>query len=54
MTVNGEPREVDVAPYIKEGRTMLPARWVAEPLGATVEWNNDTKQATISVPKPGN
>ena len=36
--INKQPRKMDVAPYIKDGRTMLPARWVAEPLGAQVEW----------------
>lgn len=39
---------MDVAPYIKNGRTMLPARWVAEPLGAKVEWNEESKEAVIS------
>lgn len=51
--VNGEPVEMDVAPYIKEietgGRTMLPARWVAEPLGATVTWNEATQQVAIEI-----
>lgn len=45
--VNGNPVEMDVAPYIKSGRTMLPARWLAEPLGATVEWDETTQQSTI-------
>jgi len=49
--VNGEPVEMDVAPYIKEieigGRTMLPAKWIAEPLGATATWNETTQQIEI-------
>jgi hypothetical protein len=52
-TVNGEPIEMDAAPYIKEidtgGRTMLPARWVAEPLGATVTWDETAQQVLIEV-----
>lgn len=40
---------MDTSPYIKEGRTMLPARWVAEPLGAQVEWNEETQQTTIKL-----
>lgn len=42
---------MDVAPYIKNGRTMLPARWVAEPLGATVKWNETTQQVTVEIPQ---
>lgn len=45
--INDNPVEMDVAPYIKSGRTMLPARWLAEPLGATVEWDEVTQQNTI-------
>jgi len=52
-TVNGEPIKMDVAPYIKEtgtgGRTMLPARWIAEPLGATVTWDETTQQVKIEM-----
>lgn len=49
LTVNGEPREMDVAPYIKGGRTMLPARWVAEPLGAKVEWDESKRQVIVTI-----
>jgi hypothetical protein len=56
MTVNNDPVIMDVAPEIKVGRTMLPARWVAESLGAEVEWDETTKQAIIRTPvtEPGN
>lgn len=56
MTVNEEPVTMDVAPEITNNRTFLPVRWVAEALGATVEWNDSTRQATIKMPieKPGN
>ncbi|MDO5037463.1 MAG: leucine-rich repeat domain-containing protein, partial [Tissierellia bacterium] len=30
---------MEVAPYIKEGRTMLPVRYVAQALGFEVDWN---------------
>ena len=36
--VFGEAKMNDVAPLIRNDRTMLPARFVAENLGATVEW----------------
>ncbi len=44
--VNEEKVEMDVAPYATEGRTMLPARYVAEFLGQRVEWNG-RKQLVI-------
>lgn len=55
MTVNDEPVIMDVAPEIKDGRTMLPARWVAEALGAEVNWDEASQQATIKLPvtEPG-
>ena len=50
MTVNQAPVQMDVAPEIKDGRTMLPARWVAEALSAEVDWDENTKQAIIKMP----
>lgn len=51
-TTDGETSSItmDTVPYIKKGRIMLPARWVAEPLGATVTWDEITQQATIEIP----
>ena len=40
--------ESDVAPVIINDRTMLPIRVIAEALGATVLWDDDTKQTTIT------
>ncbi len=40
-TVNGTERQMDVPPYIKDGRTMVPVRFVAEALGAEVEFVGD-------------
>lgn len=52
-TVNSQPVQMDVSPYIREtktgGRTMLPARWIAEPLGAAVGWDEATQQVTIEI-----
>lgn len=41
------PREMDVEPYISNNRTMLPLRYAAESLGASVSWDNDTRTATF-------
>ena len=48
MTVNGTPTTMDVAPEAVDGRTMLPARYLAEALGATVTWNAITNSIEIT------
>lgn len=48
-TVNGELIEMDVSPVIIEGRTMLPIRFAATPLGAEVGWDNETRKVTVSL-----
>ena len=45
--VFGQIKINDVAPKIVNNRTMLPARFVAEALGARVEWNEDKQLVTI-------
>jgi len=37
--VNGKVNKLPVAPYIKEGRTMVPVRFFAEVLGYTVDYD---------------
>jgi len=46
--VFGEAVENDVAPIIRNERTMLPARIEAESLGAEVAWDDATKTVTIT------
>ena len=36
-----------VAPLIIDNRTYVPIRFVAEELGATVDWNADTQEIVI-------
>ncbi len=43
-TVNSENIEIDVAPTIQNGRTLLPARFVTEPLGGEVSWDGNEKK----------
>ncbi len=45
--VDGLQKEMDVAPFIREGRTFTPARYVAESLGATVDWDEQEQKVTI-------
>lgn len=47
ILVNGESQTMDVAPEIVDNRTMLPARFVAEGLGATVGWDASTQTVLI-------
>lgn len=46
-SVFGEVKENDVEPVIANDRTMLPARFVAENLGAEVEWNAEERKVTV-------
>lgn len=48
MTVFGKNVTNDTAPIIKNDRTMLPARFVAEALGARVTWNDTERTVYIS------
>lgn len=47
VRVNGVFIETDVEPCIINGRTMVPARFVAEPLGATVSFNETDNSVDI-------
>lgn len=46
--LNGEANELDTAPTIINGRTMLPIRFIAESFGFEVAWDGETKTVTIS------
>jgi len=63
LIVNGQEITPDVPPQIIDGRVMVPARFIAEPLGATVEWDeknkiivitSESKQADIFLNKQNN
>ena len=45
--INGAEKALDAAPIIREGRTMLPVRFVAEAFGANVGWDGATSTATV-------
>ena len=47
-TVWNETKSNDVAPIIRNDRTMLPARFVTENLGATVEWIGEEQKILIT------
>lgn len=47
VLLDGRPVAGDVAPYIAEGRVMVPVRSILEPLGATVEWDGDRRMVRV-------
>ena len=47
MKINGTPKILDVSPQLVGGRTLVPARFVAEALGAEVNWNGETSTVII-------
>ncbi|MEI7025451.1 copper amine oxidase N-terminal domain-containing protein [Paenibacillus sp. y28] len=48
LFMNDEYSDGTTKPYIVEGNTYVPARFVSEQLKAEVTWNDEAKQATIS------
>jgi phage baseplate assembly protein gpV len=46
--VNGANVTLDQPATVLNGRTMVPARFIAENLGATVGWDGDTRTVTIT------
>ena len=47
IVVDGKVIQTDVAPEIKNGRTMVPIRVIAEALGCEVEWEQATQTVKI-------
>ncbi len=47
--VNGKRKMMDAPPFIKDGRTLIPVRFISENLGYKVDWNGDTREITIHV-----
>lgn len=47
-TVDGQSQILDVAPFIVGSRTLVPLRFIAQSLGAAVDWNDSTSTVTIT------
>lgn len=47
--LNGERKTADVAPVIIDNRTMVPIRFIAEAMGAEVDWIAETKTCIIEL-----
>jgi len=46
--LNGKEIKTDAEPFIYEGRTYVPVRFVSEAFGANVKWNESTKTIEIT------
>lgn len=49
-TVDGKPHEMDVAPFIKDKRTFVPVRFMAEAFGKQVDWLEASRKVVIRDP----
>ncbi len=47
VKINNNPIQMDVLPYIKDGRTLVSIRFIAESLNAEVEWISEEKKVII-------
>ena len=47
-TVNGQSQSLDVAPFVIGSRTLVPLRFIAQSLGAAVEWQQANNTVAIT------
>ena len=48
MYINNQVTKMDISPVVIDGRTLAPARYVAEAFGADVQWNGNGRTVLIS------
>jgi len=46
-TINGENRELEVAPVLSDNRTFVPVRFISEALNADVDWDSDNQAVKV-------
>jgi hypothetical protein len=49
-SVDNRPQQLDAAPFLIGARTLVPLRFIAEALGATVDYNSATQTVAITRP----
>lgn len=52
VNIEGKPLSFDAEPFIEDGTTFVPMRAIFEALGASIDWDNDTR--TVTSVKDGN
>jgi|GEM_PF-5740640 len=50
--INGQEYKLSNPPFIRNGRTLLPVRFIAEGLQASVSWNKDNQEVFIQIGIP--
>lgn len=50
--INGTNKNLDAAPVLKDGRTLVPVRFISEALGAEVQWDAENQLVEILTAKP--
>jgi len=48
VQVNEQTTTLEIAPYIKQGRTMVPLQFIADTLNVTITFNADTGQICLT------
>lgn len=48
IKINGIELSIDAEPFIENGRTLVPLRFVSEPLGASVIWNEQDRSILLN------
>ena len=51
INVNDKEVQMDTKPYIENGRTMVPVRFISEALGLKVDWNGEVQKVSIDEKK---
>ena len=49
IKINGAEKEMDIAPVVVNGRTLVPVRFISEALGAKVEWIDEKQLVKIVI-----
>lgn len=50
-TVDGTPAKMDAEPLIKDDRTLVPFRYIAQAIGAVVAWDSKEQKVTVTLNK---
>ena len=48
-SIQGRSTSIGAEPQVRDGRTYVPLRDLAEQLGGSVSWDNNSKQATATI-----
>lgn len=52
IQINGDYKEMDIAPFVENGRTLVPVRFISEAFGCDVVWDGATNTVNITTSAP--